>query len=74
MRLSLRLASFLECRVCRLNASREVEKNLTAEVALFGNTKYIKCPNCQKPVDERSAKDKNYRRRWRQFVRKTPCL
>lgn len=66
----LRLKLALECPVCHEDRDPDGPRDTIVCAALYGTSKYGVCPRCSRAVDETRQKDRNYRARYRRFVRR----
>ena len=69
MQMSMRLEMWQECTVCRCPLHNRDFVSLVM-LALSGEKpNYRVCPKCLNDLDDKASKDKNYRQRYKRFVK-----
>jgi len=70
MQMSMRMEMWQECKLCRC----PLHNRDFVSLVMFGlsgeKPNYRVCPKCLNDLEEKAAKDRNYRERFRRFVKK----
>lgn len=66
----LRVKLALECPVCHEDRDPDAPRDTIVSAALYGTSKYGVCPRCSRAVDDTRQKDRNYRARFRRFIKR----
>lgn len=70
MSLGFSFAHVLLCGVCRQPRDEDKARLDCVAAVLFGTAPYAICCSCHQRVDDETMHDRNYRSRWRRYVRR----